>query len=157
MRAPLAALGGTLILALAIAAPVAAKEQVPFRGEMSGIATITPIAPPIVAVLLQTSGHANQLGAFTLVAPHTVNQATLTANGAYTFTAANGDTLTATLSGQATLVAPGQLSIAETGVITGGTGRFEGATGTFATHRTFFPGTGVTYGTFDGWISPPRD
>jgi hypothetical protein len=155
MRAALTTLGVIATLAVAVAAPVAAKELVPFRGEMAGTATITPIAPPIVSVVLETSGQASQLGRFTLVAPHTVNQATLTATGNYTFTAADGSTLTATLAGTATLVAPGQLSIAETGTITGGTGRFEGATGSFSTQRTFFPGTGQTHGTFEGWISTP--
>jgi hypothetical protein len=155
MRTRVLTVGFVLSLTVALAGPVAANGHVPFRGEMSGRATITPIAPPIVSVLLETSGHANQLGSFTLVAPHTVNQATLTATGNYTFTAADGSTLRATLSGTASLVAPGQLAIAETGVITGGTGRFVGATGTFATHRTFFPGTGATYGTFEGWISTP--
>ena len=155
MRAPAIALGLVLPLAVAIAGPVAAQDHVPFRGEMSGTATVTPIAPPIVSVLLETTGHANQLGEFTLLAPHTVNQATLTATGTYRFTAADGSTLTATLSGTATLVAPGQLSIQETGIITGGTGRFDGASGSFATQRTFFPGTGQTHGTFEGWISTP--
>jgi hypothetical protein len=153
MRAVQTTLGVALVLAVAVAGPVAAKSQVPFRGSMSGTAAVTPIAPPIVSVLLVTSGEANQLGHFTLRAPHTVNQATLTANGAYAFTAADGSILTATLSGSASVVAPGQLAIAETGIITGGTGRFDGATGTFSTQRTFFPGTGQTYGTFEGWIS----
>ena len=157
MRAATTAIGFVLTLGLAVAGPVAAKELVPFRGEMTGTATVTPVAPPIVSVLLETSGHASQLGSFTLQAPHTVNQATLTATGTYTFTAADGSTLTATLSGSATLVAPGQLAIAEQGLITGGTGRFEGATGSFSTQRTFFPGTGATHGTFEGWISTPRD
>lgn len=153
MRALPITLGVVLTLAVAMAGPVAARSQVPFRGSMSGTATVTPIAPPIVSVLLVTSGEANQLGHFTLRAPHTVNQATLTASGVYTFTAADGSTLTATLSGAATMVAPGQLAIAETGIITGGTGRFDGATGRFSTQRTFFPGTGQTSGTFEGWIS----
>jgi hypothetical protein len=157
MRTIATASGLVLTLALAIAGPVAANDLVPFRGEMSGTATVTPIAPPVVSVLLVTSGHANQLGSFTLRAPHTVNQATLTASGTYTFTAADGSTLTASLSGTATMVAPGQLAIAETGIITGGTGRVDGATGSFSTQRTFFPGTGLTHGTFEGWISTPRD
>lgn len=155
MRAPVLATGLMLSLGMAVAGPVAASQQVPFRGEMSGTATVTPIQPPIVSVLLETSGQASQLGRFTLVAPHTVNQATRIATGTYTFTAADGSTLTATLAGTATLVAPGQLAIAETGTITGGTGRFEGATGSFSTDRTFFPGTGETHGTFEGWISTP--
>jgi hypothetical protein len=156
MRTAATASGLVLTLALAVAGPVAANDLVPFRGEMTGTATITPIAPPIVSVLLETSGHANQLGRFTLVAPHTVNQATRIASGTYTFTAPDGSTLTATLSGSATLVAPGELAISEEGVITGGTGRFEGATGSFSTQRTFFPATGQTHGTFEGWISMAR-
>lgn len=151
MRKAIVAIG----LVLSLAGPVSAGDQVPFRGTMSGTATITPISPPIVSVLLQTEGQASQLGRFTLEAPHTVNQATLTATGTYTFVAADGDILTASLSGSATLVAPGVLSIAETGVITGGTGRFAGATGTFSTARIFYPATGETHGTFDGWISTP--
>ena len=151
MRKAIVALG----LVLSLAGPVSAGDQVPFRGTMSGTATITPISPPIVSVLLQATGQASQLGRFTLEAPHTVNQATLTATGTYAFVAADGDILTASLSGSATLVAPGVLSIAETGVITGGTGRFAGATGTFSTARTFYPATGETHGTFEGWISTP--
>lgn len=142
-------------LVLTLAGPAAASDQVPFRGTMSGTASITPISPPIVSVLLETSGTASQLGRFTLVAPHTVNQAALTAVGTYHFTAADGSTLTATLSGSATMVAPGVLSITETGTITGGTGRFAGATGTFETDRTFTPATGETHGTFEGRISTP--
>ena len=58
-------------------------------------------------------------------------------------------------TGQATLVAPGVLSIAETGVITGGTGRFAGATGSFTGDRKFFIATGVTTGSFTGTVSSP--
>jgi hypothetical protein len=151
MRA--AVIAGALMLCLA--GPVSAGDQVPFRGSMSGTATITPVSPPIVSVLLETSGTASQLGRFTLEAPHIVNQATLTATGTYLFTAADGSTLTATLAGSASMVAPGVLAIAETGTITGGTGRFDGATGSFSTERTFFPATGQTYGSFEGWISTP--
>jgi hypothetical protein len=142
-------------LVLCLAGPASASVQVPFRGTMSGTATITPISPPIVSVLLETSGTASQLGRFTLEAPHIVNQATLTAEGTYVFTAADGSTLLASLSGSASLIAPGVLAIAETGSITGGTGRFAGATGSFSTARTFYPATGETHGTFEGWISTP--
>lgn len=151
MRAVVIALG----LALSLVGPVSAGDQVPFRGSMSGTATVTPINPPIVSVLLETSGTATQLGRFTLEAPHVVNQATLTAQGTYVFRAADGSTLTANLSGSASMVAPGVLAIAETGTITGGTGRFADATGSFSTNRTFFPATGQTHGSFGGWISTP--
>ena len=148
-----AALIASALLLVSIAGPVSAGDQVPFRGSMSGTATITPLDPPIVAVLLETSGTASKLGRFTLEAPHIVNQATRMAVGTYVFTAADGSTLTATLAGTATLVAPGVLAISETATITGGTGRFAGATGSFSTDRTFFPGTGETHGSFEGWIS----
>jgi len=151
MRATIAAAA----LILCLAGPVSAGDQVPFRGSMSGTATITPVSPPIVSVLLETSGTASQLGRFTLEAPHIVNQATLTAEGTYLFTAADGSTLTATLSGSASMVSPGVLAISEEAIVTGGTGRFEGATGSFSTDRTFFLATGQTHGTFEGWISTP--
>jgi hypothetical protein len=71
-------------------------------------------------------------------------------------TAANGDTITAEGSGgQATLVAPGVLSIVDPATITGGTGRFADATGSFVIRRTFFVAAGVTTGSLEGTISSP--
>ena len=46
------------------------------------------------------------------------------------FTAASGDTLRADFTGQATLV-EGVISTIETATVTGGTGRFVGASGSF--------------------------
>ena len=76
--------------------------------------------------------------------------------GSYQFTAANGDTLTADVSGLATLVPPGVLTTHEEAVITGGTGRFADATGSFTADRTFYVATGTTVGSFQGTISPRR-
>jgi hypothetical protein len=142
-------------LAFSLARPVAAGDQVPFKGNVAGTVTVTPLVPPIASVQIQGTGDATQLGRFTVEIPHLVNQATRIAVGEYVFTAANGDTVTADFTGQATLVAPGVLSIVEAGVITGGTGRFAGATGSFAGERTFFVATGVTTGSFTGTISSP--
>lgn len=133
--------------------PVAAGDQVPFKGSLSGTVTVTLVNPPIASVFIEATGNATHLGHFTLEVPHTVNQATRVGQGTYVFTAANGDTLTAAFTGQATLLAPGVLSTSETATITGGTGRFAGATGTFAAERTFFVATGVTTGSFEGTIS----
>jgi hypothetical protein len=142
-----------LTLVLGLAGPVAAGDDVPFKGSLAGTATVTPLDPPNASVLIEGTGNATQLGAFTVEIPHLVNQATRIGTGSYVFTAANGDTLTADFTGQATLLAPGVLSVAETGVITGGTGRFADATGSFTTERTFFVATGVTTGSFAGTIS----
>ena len=138
---------------LGLAGTATAGDQVPFSGSLSGTVTVTPIAPPIASVLIEGTGLATQLGRFSVEVPHMVNQATRIATGTYVFTGANGDTLTADFSGQATLLSPGVLSVAETGVITGGTGRFADATGSFTASRTFFAATGVTTGSFSGTIS----
>ena len=152
MRAALIA--GALLVSLA--GPVSAGDQVPFRGTLEGTATITPLTPPMVSVRIEATGSATYLGRFTLEAPHVVNQATLTAVGTYLITAANGDTITADLAGTATMVEPPYvISITETATVTGGTGRFAGATGSIQVERIFNRATGVTTGTLSGWISTP--
>jgi hypothetical protein len=142
-----------IALLFSMVGPVAAGEEVPFKGRLDGTVTVTPVNPPIVSVLTEGTGNATQLGLFTLEIPHVVNQAIRASEGTYVFTAANGDTLTAHFTGQATLLAPGVLSTSETATITGGTGRFAGATGSFVAERTFFVATGTTTGSFEGTIS----
>ena len=145
----------TIALLFSLAGPVGAAEQVPFKGSLTGTVTVTPLTPPFASVLIEATGDATHLGRFTLLIPHQVNQAIRVGTGTYAFTAANGDTLTAEFTGQATLLAPGVLSTSETGVVTGGTGRFAGATGSFVAERMFFVATGVTTGSFEGTISSP--
>jgi len=150
MRALLIALA----MALSLAGPAAASEPVPFKGTLEGVATVTFLNPTSVSVHIEGSGYAAHLGRYTVEVPHLVNPQTRIANGSYVFTAANGDTLTATFTGQATLTAtPGVLTIEETATITGGTGRFSDATGTFTAQRVFNQLTGLTTGSFEGWIS----
>jgi hypothetical protein len=133
-------------------AGLSSQASVPFKGSLEGTQTVTPLAPPLAAVDGSATGAGTHLGQFTVTFPHTVNFATRMGVGTYTFTAANGDTLTADFTGQAaqqgTIV-----SIVEQATITGGTGRFAGATGTFTSQRTFDQATGVTQGTFEGEIS----
>jgi hypothetical protein len=128
-------------------------QEVPFTGRLEGTATITPGTPPFLSVSIEGTGNATHLGRFTVEIPHVVNTTNRTSTGTYEFIAANGDTLTAGFTGQATLTAPGVLSIVETATITGGTGRFADATGSFAAERSFNQVTGVTTGSFEGTIS----
>jgi hypothetical protein len=144
-----------LALVLTLAGPVAAHDQVTFRGRLAGAVSVTPLDPPLESVQIEATGNATQLGSFTLEIPHLVNLALGTAEGSFVFTAANGDTLTADFAGEATLIAPGVVAIHETAVITGGTGRFAGATGSFTADRTFYPAAGETVGSFEGTISSP--
>lgn len=132
-----------------------AGEQTTFKGSLEGTVTVTPVNPPIASVLIEATGNATKLGRFTVEVPHVVNQAVRVGAGSYIFTAANGDTLTASFTGVGTLIAPGVLSTTETATITGGTGRFADATGSFTAHRTFFITEGRTVGSFEGTISSP--
>jgi hypothetical protein len=150
-----ASLGLAVLAVLGLTGPLAAVQQVPFLGRLDGVGTITG-GPPIVSVLVNATGNATQLGQFTLAIPHTVNLTTRTAVGSYQFVAANGDRLVATFSGRSMPTAtPGVITIVETATITGGTGRFTGATGGFTCQRLFNRVTGRTTGSFQGTISLP--
>jgi hypothetical protein len=151
-----ASLALAVMAVLGLAGPGAAGEQVPFKGSLEGVVAVTPLQPPYVSARVNATGNATQLGQFTLAIPHTVNRATGTATGSYQFVAANGDRLIASFSGKAMPTAtPGVLSIVETATITGGTGRFAGATGSFTVVRLFNTTTGTTAGSFNGTISAP--
>ena len=127
------------------------SQSVPFKGSFEGSQTLTPGTPPFGTVNGSAAGTGTHLGEFTVAFPHTVNFATRTGVGTYTFTAANGDTLTASFTGAAT--GSPLVSIVEHATVTGGTGRFEGASGTFTVQRQFNQLTGVTQGSFEGEIS----
>jgi hypothetical protein len=129
-----------------------AVEQVPFKGSLVGTVTVTP-APPLVNVLIEAAGNATHLGHFTLAVPHHVNPATRSGVGSYQFEASNGDTLFASFTGNATQIAPGVLHIVEIATITGGTGRFANASGSFTCERTFDMAARTTTGSFEGTIS----
>ena len=146
------------LVALAIASPLAAGEQVPFRGRLEGIvATVTPLTPPFVAVTLEGEGNATQLGHFDVSSSLVANAADGTAVGTYEFTAANGDTLTADYTEYfAPTDVPGVFADVITATITGGTGRFAGATGSFVSYRAADHVTGIVTDTFEGTISISR-
>ncbi len=148
-----ASLALVVLVALGLTGPAVAGEQVPFKGSLEGDFTITPLDPPFLSVLVDATGKATHLGKFTLEIPHVVNVTNSTAIGSYEFTAANGDTLTADFTGQAMPTdTPGVLAIVETATITGGTGRFADATGSFISERLIDTVAGTTAGSFKGTI-----
>jgi hypothetical protein len=151
-----AGLALAVIAVLALAGPVAAGDQVPFKGRLEGDVVVTPLAPPFLHVDVEATGKGTHLGEFTLDIPHVVNPATRTAVGNYEFTATNGDKVYATFTGTAApTTIPGVLYIEETATITGGTGRFAGATGSFTSERLYDTIAGTTIGSFEGTISKP--
>jgi hypothetical protein len=159
VRSSLAAMAIVLVALTSVAAPMAssasAGTSVPFAGSFNGAEVTTPnppFPPSSLSVVGNWSGVATHLGRFTVESHHTVIIATRTAMGTFTFTAANGDTVTASFTGQATPTAnPDVLSVVEFGTITGGTGRFAGATGSFTVRRLLAQGS--TFGFFTGSIS----
>jgi hypothetical protein len=122
----------------------------PFKGSLEGSQTVTPGTPPFSFVDMTGEGTGTLVGRFEIAMPHTVNFATASATGVATIVAADGSSLVADFTGQAQ-VGP-IISIVEQATITGGTGRFANASGSFTIRRTFDPATGHTGGTFEGTL-----
>ena len=146
----------TALFLLVFAGPVAAAE-VPFNGTLAGSFTATNDPPPAINRDLDAVGQATLLGDFTYSFPHSVDRSVVPAVGVgfATFTAANGDQVFAYVTGEATLIAPGVLSVVESGTIIGGTGRFAGATGSYDVERLIDTANLTTVGEFEGTISVP--
>ena len=144
-----------MFLSAVLTGTAAAENQVPFKGSLEGASSITPLDVQLIFVRTNGTGNATQLGSYTLDIPHVVTKGT--GIGTMTFTAANGDTLNAVFTGHAPPPTgiPPVTSIVETAVITGGTGRFSGATGNFIVTRSFNFATNLTTGSFEGTISSP--
>ena len=143
------------VVVLGLAGPVAAGDEVPFYGRFAGLDIGTPAEPPFADVEVTATGNATQLGNFAIDEQITVNTATGAGIGTFTFTAANGDQVFGEILGQATFTPPNVLTILETAIITGGTGRFAGAAGSFAVTRLKNVVTGATVASFEGTISSP--
>lgn len=146
-----------IVCVLAITS-VNAGEFVPFKAAWSGITVAADVSGfPIVAVVASGGGQGTHLGQFTMVSPHLNNVLTFEVDGDQIFTAANGDTLTAHFTGVFTPNSDGSLFSVLPCVITGGTGRFDGATGRYDFAITAVPladGSGfASTATIDGWVS----
>lgn len=144
----------TALTVLGLAAPVAAGEHVPFRGRFEGVSTVIEFNPPIVVAVTNGNGKATHLGRFSFQHPHTVNLATSQLARTFNLVAANGDRIFADFSGQTSPTStPGIVLVVGTATVTGGTGRFAGARGSFAIQRLFDPVTFISVGSFEGTIS----
>jgi hypothetical protein len=138
-------------VSLASVTASAVAAETPFKGTVNAVETGTVVFP-IRTITRKGTGTATYLGRYTQHVTAVINVLTMHAIGSATFTAANGDTLSASDVGQATRIGPTTLSIVEVYTITGGTGRFADATGSFTLESTVDQTTGASSGTFSGAI-----
>jgi hypothetical protein len=102
---------------------------------------------------LSGAGEATHLGRFTLLSEFTVIPPPVsTASGTATWTAANGDQIFTTTAGHAVITFP-VAAITETQTITGGTGRFDEASGSILVQRSLNLLTLASSGSITGTIS----
>jgi hypothetical protein len=145
----------TVMILMAAPAVLVAAQRVPFKGALQGNDTDTCVSFPIVCVRTDGTGTGTHLGNFSFTLEAQVNILTSTSTGIAHFVAANGDTFDATVVGSGVFITPDLISITETYTITGGTGRFAGAQGSFTVERLASPVTFMTSGSFDGTITSP--
>jgi hypothetical protein len=132
-----------------------ASAGVPFKGTLKAVETQT-IEFPYMYVDGYGSGNATHLGRFAHSYQGTVYLPELSGGITATFTAANGDKIYAQGTGQGTPSAvPGYVVIKMNITITGGTGRFEGATGSYYFERLLNTDTKESTGWFKGTIFLP--
>jgi hypothetical protein len=154
-----------MILTAALATPAAAQQQVPFKGTFQGYDTGVP-----GGFTQNITGTGTHVGQFSGTALFIVGPSGGTASAHWI--AANGDSIDMTVvaSPQPVDMAPCQVVGAQPGdgyakvtgiyTITGGTGRFAGAQGSFIVtlYHDKVPrsdGTNGTCGSYSGMITPP--
>jgi hypothetical protein len=144
-----------MFLTAALAGPAAAEKEVPFKGSVQAVESID-VQPPKLFVDALGTGKATHLGRFTVTYQVEVDLPTGAGIGSAHFIAANGDSVFTEFIGQGNPTEDPDVSfIVETYTITGGTGRFAGATGSFTVQRLLNLVTGISSGSFDGTITSP--
>lgn len=140
----------------ALAASKSEKKPLPLKGTIESLETYQ-LNEPTMLVTATGSGAATHLGHYTVTYEVEVDLSSLAGTGLSAhFVAANGDSLLAEGSGQATPTDTANVFVViESFTITGGTGRFDGATGNFTATRRVNIETGVTSGTVEGSITLP--
>jgi hypothetical protein len=147
-------LAAIFVIAL-FATPALADQQVPFNGSWVSHETYD-VQFPVMFVDGTATGNATHVGRYAATYEEQVDLLTGSSVGTITVVAANGDVIFATQTGQGVPTPdPNIASIVEVSTITGGTGRFAGATGTFTIERLVNLTTGDSSGSSSGTISHP--
>jgi hypothetical protein len=148
---------GLVLTSFALSPSVAAKAGVPMKGSVDIEVTYTPDFPNMkIYIQGDGTGTATHLGKFSVHYDIILDLQTQIGAGTATFVAANGDQLFTYNSGTVTPTGnPNENRIDETYVVTGGTGRFDGASGQFGGSRLVNTATGLSSGSFSGEIVLP--
>jgi hypothetical protein len=127
--------GAVLVAALAaLALPAAALggARVPLKISDSGSWGVgVHDCGSQLPVFVDTTGTGTHLGRYAYASQECADLGGATFAGAFTITAANGDTLVGTYAGTFTVDGGGTIHYEQTNTVTGGTGRFAGASGSF--------------------------
>jgi hypothetical protein len=144
-----------LLASRTFAAPAAGERQWLLKGSFEATET-HEFGPGVMYVDATGVGNVTQLGLFTYDLQAQVSLPSLAATASATLIAANGDMIFGEGLGQGTPTGdPNVVSIVETYTITGGTGRFAGATGNFTVERLINRATLASSGTISGSIMLP--
>jgi hypothetical protein len=154
---------------IGLAGPASAQQNlvqnlVPFKAAavVTTDSVMIPLTPPIVATRVSySSGQSDLLGPFTGIA-HQINRLNTDGtrlsitDGTGAWTAANGDSIFVSYSGLYLPVTPEQITFQKAIAITGGTGRFAGASGSGILNGVGDLVKRQTTMTFEGKITAPK-
>jgi hypothetical protein len=149
---------GLVLIALVLPLHAAAGDQLPLKATETGMFQLNGSCGTGGLVLEVTgTGYATQLGNYRSHSRECFDPATgVVTGGSFTLTAANGDAIFGTYSGQ---VSPGRdpyvIAYDDPGLITGGTGRFAHASGIVTQSGLANLETGEYEGTLTGSVSSP--
>ena len=152
---PLVRTGFAAPAAQATPNPAVKMTRLSFKGTIQSTETYVTISP-MMSVSATGSGDATQLGQFTVNYELEVSLLDLSGIGTMYFASTNGDSIQAKGIGQAVPNrTPDMFNVVEIYTITGGTGRFSGASGTITLNRLLSITTGAAASTFEGYILMP--
>jgi hypothetical protein len=142
-----------VLASTALAALAAGEKQFHLKGSLEASET-HDVDFPINHINLTGTGNATHVGRFTYLMQAVLHIPTSSATQSATLTAADGSTLILDGTGQA-IVDDHFAWVTETLTITGGTGRFTGATGNVTIERVVDRSTRLSSGTISGTIVLP--
>jgi hypothetical protein len=146
------------VVPILVPTPASARDQVPFRAAF-GTEVEIEFVYPFFYISVTGQGNASHLGATSAVTDNQiVNVETGSATATYTLTGANGDTVILEMVFQTTFLPNNAVTFEGDYTVTGGTGRFYGATGSGNLAGSAIvtgPNTGVGSFSVAGTISSP--